>query len=269
MQVEASKSVKINLTVNWIRLAQVMDEISHYRESDVIIKLSLNTNEFATPEKQLGMGSFGRFYGGYNSEEKEKIKSKLGPVHQDVGFKRFRQPGEDFHQNLQEILAFIYIAPYISANTDLKTPTYRGELSLSGIISNNTLPTQKMPGIKSHRAYIMLDDAGINIPDFTRRLCDQIYSKLIDIGVFWTDLTTDNYLVDEETIKEYINSNQQINVDSYDFSKGVSLFDFGGFLVQKETNAGRKLLALQKQLNKIQNNAFAVDIDGAIDAVLT
>lgn len=250
-----------------MEMAQLMDELCHYRESDEMIKIALDMSDFATPEKQLGVGSFGKFYSGYHDGEKEQLKKKLGPIHKDVGFKRFRDPGGDVHQNLQEMLAFIYIAPYISANTDLKTPSYKGELSLSGMILNNTVPTQKMPGVRAHRGYIMMAETGMQDIMFTKRLYDRIYEKLNNIGVAWSDLSTDNFLIDENLVKEYIKSHDQID-DNYDFSKGASLFDFGGFKVQKGTSAGQRLLALKQQLSKIKNNAFAVDIIGAIDELV-
>lgn len=253
-------------------LIEYLDDNHHYAQSDEMIKLALDMSDVINDDSFQDKGAYGKFYSDFSKDEKNKIKNKLGPVHDDIGFKKFIHPDTDFNTNLKEILSFIYIAPYISANTDLKTPIYKGEISLSGIISNNIIPTQRMPGITLAMA---LEIMYASMPRYTANRLDEltfeaIETKLHKIGVYWDDITSYNIIVDPKVVKECIEAYQKGNLNqTYNLSKGASLFDFGHFRVKADTQAGKNLQKLKAQLNRVHNNTLVNALTYAIDIILS
>lgn len=225
-----------------------------------------------TEKNQLGNGGYGKFYSGFSQDDKQTIKNKIGNIPNNVGIKEYKITPANLSsdvaetQNIIENLAFIYIAPYISSYTDLKTPMYNGSISLSGMISNKINITQKMPGISVESLV-----NSMNLPNFALytigdKAKGQIEQKLKSIGVFWSDAHEDNYFIDNNVAKEFktyiennpdlIDKNGWIN-NSYDFdlSRNASLFDFGGFNVDDYTSPAVQLLELKNKLEKFENNS--------------
>lgn len=258
---------------NLFDLIEYLDSNHHYAQSDEMMKVALDMSDVIDDNNFQDEGAFGRFYSGFNNDEKNKIKDKLGPINDGIGFKKFIDPNADFNTNLKEILSFIYIAPYISANTDLKTPTYKGEISLSGIISNNIIPTQHMPGIilseAIHQMYYN-DLPRRAIESLEESTYDTIREKLSKIGVYWNDITAYNIIVDPKVVKECIETyNMGTLNQTYNLSKGASLFDFGLFTVSSNTQAGQNLQKLKAQLNRVRNNTLVNALTDAIDNILS
>jgi len=253
-------------------LIEYLDNNHHYAQSDEMMKIALDLSGVINEDRKMGNGAYGKFYSGFSNDEKNKIKNKLGPIHEEIGFKQFSHPDEDFNDNLKETLAFIYIAPYISANTDIKTPVYRGEISLSGIIANNIIPTQYMPGITLADAYRnMLPLIGVFATHkMEAATFDAIEEKLSSIGVQWNDLSSYNIKIDtkiiDECIKKHHEGTLDVRVDN--LSKGAALFDFGHFKVEKSTPAGQNLQKLQESLNRINNNTLVNALKDAIQNIL-
>mgnify|MGYP000010467820 CR=1 FL=1 len=245
---------------HFINLIEYLESNHHYAQVDEMVKTALDMSDVFNENNLKGQGAYGEFYSDFSTKDKQIIKGRLGNVSDNIGFKSYhsRFRNADHIANIKENLAFIYIAPYIKENTDLNTPLYNGSMSLSGMIINHLVPTQKMSGVFMEEALNEMNNQIIyfgdhqyyKIPYITE---DAIDKKLESIGVKWFDIHDQNYLLNPNTIKEYIENNKKTDQYNYDISKGASLFDFGGFNISASTEPGNKLLILKERLLNKRN----------------
>lgn len=259
-------------------LIEYLELNHHYAEVDEILKkVALDMTDVLTDDNKLGKGLFGNFHSDFSYEDRKKLKNQLGNLPNNVGVKQYKiNPFEDWTaENIEENLAFIYIAPYISQNTDLLTPVYNGTVSLSTMITNKINITQKMPGVPLSSIVNELKSIYPNIVIFklSNAIEDDIIKKLNNIGVQWPDIHANNYLLNRSTMKEFIQWAKQNPEDfksghfPFDLSSGASLFDFGMFSITRNSPPGRQLNALRDKM-KSQDNKFMEIIVKAINAIL-
>lgn len=247
----------------------------HYAQVDALVKSALDMTDVLTEDNKQGAGVYGTFYSDFSREDKHQLKNKLGNIPENIGVKRYKtERWDDFAaiQNIKENLAFIYISPYILANTDLKTPVYNGSISLSGMIANKINITQKMPGVSLTSLINSLHLPKNALVSATVSVNGKIAEKLESIGVYCSDLHAGNYLIDNkvaEEFKSYIENNPNLFKESswsdyscdFDLSRNAALFDYGGFNVYDYTPPAQQLLKLktsleQRKKNKVINNVI-------------
>lgn len=261
-QGKAVKNFNFNIVNQFFKLANEMDRVGLFKYVDEMTKVALDLTDVMTEDSISGTGGYGRFYSQFSPEEMKKIKNQLGQIPNDIGLKRLYDKNYSL-SGISENLAFVYIAPYIKANTDLTIPVNKGIMSLSGMISNKIVATQKMPG---DTIEALLRSFGINRYDRNSIGLDTekaIKSKLEAIGVRWGDIHGNNYFIHPETAAKfhhYFTSHKStifneeydeidFNVFDFDFSEKACLFDFGGFSVSSSTPPGQQLLELKKKIN--------------------
>ena len=271
------QNFNFNVVDHFFKLTNAMDNIGLYKYVDYMIKTALDLNHIMTDDSISGVGGYGKFYSKFSPEEMKKMKNQLGQIPDDIGIKKLYDKNNSL-AGISENLAFVYIAPYIKANTDLTIPVNKGIIPLSGMISNKITATQKMPGTPID---ILLRSFGINKYDQNSIGLDtekKIRDKLDAIGVSWTDIHTNNYFIHPETAAKfhhYFTSNKStifneeydeidFNVFDFDFSPKACLFDFGGFSVSSSTPPGQQLLELKKRINTGQREGVLEIMNRAI-----
>ena len=253
-------------------LIEYLEANHHYAQVDEMIKTALDLTEETDSQNYIGSGMVGSFYGDYTEDQRKQIENKIGRIPNNIGIK-------DFHgttttsEIIEENLSLIYIAPYINANTDLNAPVYTGSMSLSGMIANQINITQKMPGIhifEWFNQYMPNDEFGKSYAIKETR--SAIVKKLFNIGVRSNDLHAGNFLVQERVLKEFtkqyqdqFTASEHIDIN-YDLSEGASLFDFGGFRINRNTPPGQKLTELKNKMNK--DNRVMAKIIGSINNIV-
>lgn len=262
---------------HFIQLANEMEELGLHKHVDVIMKTALDLTQVINEDALSAAGGYGRFYSKFSPENKHTMKNQLGQIPHDVGIKHFYDQGNSL-VDISENLAFVYLAPYIKANTDLTVPVNKGIVSLSGMIANKMIVTQKMPGSPIND---LLRSVGINKYDQNHIGLDTeraIRNKLKDIGITWNDIHVGNYFVHPETADEflmYFNQNKSTifneeydEIDFYvfdfDFSKKACIFDFGGFYTSSSTPPGQQLLNLKKKIDAQPKNGVLGVVSRAI-----
>lgn len=258
-----------------INIIEYLEGNHHYRQVDEMIKIALDMRDVLTEDNQQGSGVYGTFYSDFSMEEKQKLKNQLGNVPENVGVKQYKIDRSNKVveiQNIKENLAFMYIAPYIAANTDLKTPVYNGSISLSGMISNRINITQKMPGVSILQLMDKTTLPGSVQYDIIFDTNRKIKQKLESIGVYWSDVHKDNYLIDNNAAKEfktYIENNPELmEYNDFDLSRNAALFDFGGFNVYDYTPPAMQLLELKNKLEKSKSNSIISSVIVAIQNMI-
>lgn len=249
-------------------LIEYAESNHHYAQVDALIKSALDMSGLLTEDNEQASGVYGTFYSDFSQEDKRQLKDKFGNIPENIGVKKYKtERWDDFSkiQNIKENLAFIYISPYILANTDLKTPVYNGSISLSGMIANKINITQKMPGVPLVSLINSLHLPKNALTSATASVNDNIAEKLKSIGVYCSDLHPGNYLIDNkvaEEFKSYIENNPDLlkayswSNYSFDFdlSRNAALFDYGGFNVYDYTPPAQQLLKLKNSLEKHKTN---------------
>ena len=255
-----------------INLIEYLEGNHHYAQVDELVRVALDMSDVLTEDNKLGSGVAGSFYSDFDQNEQGQLKDKLGTLPEGVGFKQYHalEAGD-----IAEVLAFIYIAPYISANTDLKTPVYRGEISLSGIISNQIMPTQKMNGVSIYYLEDKLSRQRFEM--VCEDVDNRLLTKLNKINVEWVDAHDENYLLDKRRCDQFITSWKQADdsgiwmedfIQTFDITTGISLFDFGSMSVGIDTPPGQALLRFGDKIYNLQNNLLSAQIKDAIGLVL-
>ena len=254
-------------------LIEYLESNHHYAQVDEMMKVALDMTDVLRPDNVLGTGAAGSFYADFDQNEKGQLKDKLGKLPENVGFKQYHVVDD---VDIAETLSYIYIAPYINQNTDLKTPVYRGEISLSGIISNKIMPMQKMEGVSVE---YLEDQLSWNRFDM---VCidaeERILRKLNKINVNWNDSHEDNFMLDKRRCDEFITSWKQASqesqifmetfIQSFDITVGASLFDFGSMSVGITTPPGQALLKFGDKIDRLQDGWLTKQIKTAIGLIL-
>ena len=262
-------------------LIEYLEANHHYAQVDEMTKLALDMTDVLKEDNQLGKGLYGNFHSDFSNEDKRKLKNQLGNLPNNVGVKQYKINPYDkiaFEiDNISENLVFIYVAPYISQNTDLLTPVYNGTVSLSTMITNKINVTQKMPGVTLSDVMEDLIQMYPNAKDqrFEVRipLENKILEKLKNIGVSWPDIHDKNYLLNRSTVREFLmwaaqNPEEVASGNfTFDLSTGAALFDFGMFEVKSSTPPGKQLEALRNKMAS-QNNKLMEYIVKAINEIL-
>jgi len=267
---------------HFINLIEYLESNHHYSQVDELIRVALDMTDVLTEDNKLGKGLYGEFHSDFSREQKQKLKNQFGNIPNNVGIKKYKINQYDAISwtidNIGENLTFIYVAPYISQNTDLLTPVYNGTISLSAMITNRINITQKMPGSTLESVIDALREIHPNVPSdisFMIRwpMEDRIEKKLRAIGVSWPDIHDNNYLLDKTTVQEFLEwakDNAQSVFDGniqFDLSRNASLFDFGHFEVHRNTPPGMQLESLKEKI-KNQDNKFMGYIVEAINHIL-
>lgn len=253
-------------------LIEYLESNHHYAQVDEMIKTALDLTQETDAQNYIGDGMVGAFYSDYTEDQIKQLENKIGRIPKNIGIKEFHGTITT-SEIIEENLSLIYIAPYINENTDLNTPVYTGSMSLSGMISNRINITQKMPGVHIYEwfnQYMPNDEFGKSYAIKETR--DAIIKKLFNIGVRSNDLHAGNFLVQEKVIREFTKqykdqfaANDDIDIN-YDLSAGASLFDFGGFRVNRQTPPGQKLIELKNKMN--QKNKVMAKIIGSINNIV-
>ena len=105
-------------------LIEYLEANHHYAQVDEMTKLALDMTDVLKEDNQLGKGLYGNFHSDFSNEDKRKLKNQLGNLPNNVGVKQYKINPYDkiaFEiDNISENLVFIYVAPYISQNTEVE-----------------------------------------------------------------------------------------------------------------------------------------------------
>jgi len=273
-----------------IKLAEYFDNNSEYEHSDLFTRIAVHINHFLTdPQKGL--------YGEYSDlssltpDQKREFKDRTGfQPYQDLGVKKYNPDRDNFYSNIiQENLALKYFAPVINSQTKLIAPKVPLDIGFSFILGNKMNFSSTVPGV-----HLPNGRSAVSIHVKTE---EGIYRKLREVGIIGDDLHANNYKVNKARYDEafkslqrsfYLNAKfpltpaeekelrilmRDINAEDglCDLSDGASVFDFGMWGCLAESEPGKNLVALQRSLEKInqqRNNHIIKMIIKSIEEML-
>lgn len=171
-------------------------------------KESLNISDIIKrPSNESGL--YGSYYSNFTPEEKNTIKNTIGVNPDDLGIKAFYQR-TSLSNMASENIAFIFIAPYIQANTDINIPKASTQTSFSNLFSGGYILTQNIKGV--HINDFNMDHI-TDVPKTLKQILRyalqnnqqyHIESILDTIGVKANDMHSKNLITDPKKIENIV-----------------------------------------------------------------
>jgi len=262
--------------LEFIKLANFLDNSENYLESDLMMKIAFDLGD----QNPTSSGYYGHFYSKLNPE----LKNQIGRVDPDFAIKEYKNKDNPRYRIIYENLALKYFSPIINSQTDLQAPNPSFQLSIPGAIYHYQNMSSTLPGVhideRKYKHALVIQG----------RTEEGIKSQLQKVGIYAADLHSGNYKVNPKLIDEAIEFLDELYDLTYlrnktedqkkrlrtlerdtgamlDLSSNASVFDFGEWQCDQNSEVGKNLIALQDKLIKARKNKKSFVLDELITII--